>query len=145
MPIKFSQFIQGGRVDTSDIIVGLDPNGQNAQFTPSTVLPYTSIATASYPLSVNNGYTIDYDAGTVTLTLPSLSAYGSVIELLSTVNHTFSVSVTGSQAINFGNKFTSTNGFVSTGSGYTFIRMICTQQNTSWAITNCEPGYLIIN
>jgi hypothetical protein len=83
--IKFSQFVQGGGIETGDQVAGLR-DGINTLMDGDTInpyvpLPYIVVTSLHLQMDSNNGY-ITNNAGNITLVLPVSFAVGDVFEIV---------------------------------------------------------------
>lgn len=122
---------------------GVDPSFQTLSL--STIFPW-NVVTVNTPMLVNNGY-ITNSAGTLTVTLPVLSAVGSIIEVTGISTGQWLIAQNAGQAIFFANNSSTTVGVTgSIGSTNTrdSIRIVCVVANTSWNILS-QQGNLAFN
>src|SRR5271157_3774297 len=99
---KFSQFNNGGNIIPGDQVVGLR-GGLNTIFTgPSLPNIAWNIIVAAQPLAEDNGYFINNVVPTI-YTLPTVAAFGSIIQIANINASTFTIGQNAGQQIKFGN------------------------------------------
>ncbi len=106
MPVKFSEFLFGGDLTNSDIVVGLK-DGKNTKFTPeggSGGLEWFTVS-VNTQMAPNSGYVV---TGNCTLTLPVNFSVGDQIEIIA-YEGMWSVAQNSGQSIRVG-IVTSTSG-----------------------------------
>jgi hypothetical protein len=100
--------------------------------------------TSSQTMSVNSGYVVTANA--VTLTLPSIAAFGSVIQVLLSTGTSFTIAQPVLQQIIYG-KFTTTTGtsgsLTSTFTGDA-VELVCVVANTTWQVRNSEGNLIYV-
>jgi hypothetical protein len=105
-----------------------------------TELTWTTVASSSQALAVNNGYIVNNGASLCTLTLPSTAAVGSIIAIigLSASTGLWKIAQNASQLINFGSSVTTTGtgGSIASTLVNDNIYIICTVTNTTWAVVS---------
>jgi hypothetical protein len=96
-------------------------------------------------MSVNVGY-IANNAGLVTLTLPTTSALGSVIEVVGKGAGGWRIAQNASEIIHFGNINTTTGitGYLQSTLTYDAIRIVCTVADTEWTVLSVQGNITVI-
>ena len=96
-------------------------------------------------MAVNNGY-IANNAGLVTLTLPTTSALGSVIEVVGKGAGGWRISQNAGEQIHFGNinTTTGTGGYLQSTLTYDAIRIVCTVADTEWTVLSVQGNITVI-
>jgi hypothetical protein len=96
-------------------------------------------------MSVNIGY-IANNVALVTLTLPTTSAVGSVIEVVGKGAGGWRISQNASELIHFGNvnSTTGTGGYLQSTLTYDAIRIVCTVADTEWTVLSVQGNITII-
>jgi len=96
-------------------------------------------------MSVNVGY-IANNAGLVTLTLPTTSALGSVIEVVGKGAGGWRIAQNASGIIHFGNinTTTGTGGYLQSTLTYDAIRIVCTVADTEWTVLSVQGNITVI-
>lgn len=103
-----------------------------------TLLPWID-ATASLIMTPNTGYVAD-SALLVTLSLPTVCPFGSILEITGKGVGGWAVAQNSGQFINFGNVTTTpgVGGSLSSTNLHDSIRMVCTTANTEFNILSCQ-------
>lgn len=164
-PITFSQFFGGGAVTfnadsgsatpAAGILTIAGGTNITTSATGSTItitntassgaLVY-SVITADQTAAVNNGY-ICNKAGLLTLTLPTTSAVGSVIEVTGmNTNLGWKIAQNASQIIHFGatDTTTGTSGSLASTLKYDSIRIVCNVANLEWIVFPGTQGNITV-
>lgn len=96
---------------------------------------WTDVTGTSQTMAANNGYIAD-NASLVTLTLPTTSAQGTIIEISGNGAGGWTVAQNSGQAIKFGSVTTTTGtgGSLSSSNRYDAIKLLCTVANTQWNV-----------
>jgi hypothetical protein len=98
-------------------------------------LTWTDVTGTTQAMAINNGYTAN-NAGTVTLTLPSTAAYGSIMAVVGKGAGGWSIAQNSGQTINFGASTTTsgTGGSLSSTKQYDVVFILCTVANTTFTV-----------
>jgi len=105
-------------------------------------LPATN---AAYTIAVNTGYVAD--RGTlVTFTLPALSVYGSVVEIVGKGVGLWSIAQGANQMIHFGSVTSTTGagGSVSSILQHDTIKLVCSVANLEWTCISAIGNFTIV-
>lgn len=102
-------------------------------------------ATTSTTMSVNNGYNAT-SASLVSLALPSMAAFGSVISVSAFGTGGFTITQAAGQTIHFGDKSstTGTSGSISSTNLYDTITIFCSAVNTDFTVTSAIGNLTIV-
>jgi len=94
-------------------------------------------ATTSQTAAVSNGY-VGTATTLTTITLPSTSDFGSIIEVVGTGTGLWRISQNAGQQIFFGIASTTigTGGYLSATSQYDCVKLVCTVANTNFVVTS---------
>jgi len=104
-----------------------------------------SAITASQNAVVNYGFMTN-SGSLVVLTLPSTSAFGSIIEVVGIGAGGWKVSQNASQVIHFGivNSTTGTGGYIQSTQTYDAVRLLCTTVDTDFTVLSAIGNITII-
>jgi hypothetical protein len=121
---------------------GADPTFQNSS---SGIFPWSD-ETSNKTLGINQGYTTS-GGSLITLTLPTLVAYGSIFRIVGNGIGGWKVAQNAGQTIHFGNVNTTTgaSGFIQSTQQYDSIELLCTIANTDFTIINGPQGNITYN
>lgn len=100
------------------------------------VIPtWTEVTGTSQAMAINTYY-IANNAALVTLTLPDTAALGSVIKVVGSGAGGWKIAQNASEAINFGNKTTTTGtgGYIASTHRYDAVELVCITANTTWNV-----------
>lgn len=100
---------------------------------------------AAYTIAVNTGYTAN--RGTlVTFTLPALSVYGSVVEIVGKDVGLWSIAQGANQMIHFGSVTSTTGagGSVSSILQHDTIKLVCSVANLEWTVLACIGNVTVV-
>ncbi len=96
---------------------------------------WNDVITPTVTLAVSNGYVVDCGSSIVTATLPVLSTFGSLIEVVGTSADGWRIEYGTGQKIIFGNQSTTvTTGSLSSTQRYDSVKLLCTVANTIWQV-----------
>jgi hypothetical protein len=110
-----------------------------------TGLTWQAISTST-ALAINNGYSATNTSGVITLTLPTTSALGSLIEVVGSIGCSGFIIQAGSAqqfivpnvTTSLGGQVTTVNaGVTGTASGLT-VTLLCTQADTYWSVNSSQ-------
>lgn len=107
---------------------------------------WTDVTGTSQAMSVNNGYTAN-NAGQVTLTLPSTSAYGSVLAVVGKGSGGWKIAQNASQLIHFGSgspTTTGTGGSLASTNQYDVVYLLCTVANLEFTVTTSIGNITVV-
>ncbi len=137
--IKFSQFANGGVINDSDLVVGLQ-SGINSYFVPGSEPAFWSIVTTNTQMSANQGYIVN-SASPITLNLPLTSLVGDEIAISSLGMGGWIVSQNNSQSITLTWKTTiGVGGSISSTSPTDSLRLVCVVENLQWTSSGGPQG-----
>lgn len=141
--IKFSQFLDGGTLNGSDLVVGLK-SSVNSYFIPSGEGDYWSIVTSNTQMLSNHGYIVN-SATPIILALPVTSVVGDEIAVSSLGTGGWTVSQITSQRITITNTTTpGVPGGISSTSATDSIRLVCNIQNIGWTTSGGPQGGILV-
>lgn len=108
-------------------------------------LTWTDVTGTTQSIAVNNGYTAN-NAGTVTLTLPSTAAYGTLVAVVGKGAGGWSIAQNSGQTIHFGatNTTTGTGGSLSSTKQYDVVYLLCTIANTDFTVVNSIGNLTVV-
>ena len=96
---------------------------------------WNDVTSGTQTLSVNEGYVTDNGASLVTYTLPTLAAFGSIIEIAGKSAGGWTINYGTGQVIHFGNETTTvTTGSLSSSNLYDYVKLLCITANTTWSV-----------
>lgn len=107
--------------------------------------PWTEITAASANLANNNGYIANLGS-LVTLTLPTTSAVGSIIEVVGKGTGGWLIAQNANQMIhiNAASSTTGASGYLSSNDRYNSVKLLCTVANLEFTVLSSE-GTLNLN
>jgi hypothetical protein len=108
-------------------------------------ISWNNVAGTSQAMVAENAY-VPNNAGLVTLTLPSLAAFGTVLSVVGSGAGGWIIAQNGGQNIQIG-AFSSTvgvGGSVASSNQYDSINLVCTVANLTWVTYGAPQGSLII-
>ena len=141
--VKFSDFINGGVLNDSDIVVGLQA-GANAQFTSNNPLGAWTVVTTDTVMVSNNGYIVD-SVSPITLTLPHASNVGDQIAISSLGTGGWIINQTAGQSITITISSTvGVGGSVFSSSATDSIRLVCNVANLGWTTSGGPQGNILV-
>jgi len=100
-----------------------------------------NVANVNTGMSVNNGYIIN-GAGTLTMTMPTPSNPGDIIEIAGYA-HGWILQLNGGQTIHFGNMNTSSGGTIASNVAFDAIRVICVVATTDWLVLSADGNLTV--
>src|ERR1044071_332043 len=122
--IKFSEFINGGFLNSDDTLVGLQ-GGLNAQFTAFNSPIEWTVANSTQVMTENTGYIVN-STSLVVLTLPPVSTFSSIISIVGMNTGGWEIVQTTGQSIVVSPLTTTvTSGSLASTHGYDSINLIC--------------------
>lgn len=125
MPVKFSEFINGGTLANGNVVVGLE-GGANTRFTFSGSggdgFAWNVINTDT-TMEANNGYLVD-DAALITLTMSSSLAAGDVYEVANVGSGGWVIQLNAGQTVRLGVDLTIAGGSVASTQDGDSIRLV---------------------
>ncbi len=142
---KFSEFTDGGNLQSGDIVVGLRSASplDNFKFTypGGSSFTFTEVTGTSQNMAVNNGY-IANNVALVTLTLPATSAVGDYIYIQGKGAGLYKIAQNAGQTIHVGATATTTGvlGSLSADAQYNSIMLLCITANNDWTSLTGPQG-----
>lgn len=109
-------------------------------------IPWTVITAAAAGMAVNNGY-IANNAGTCTLTLPAVSAVGSIIRVTGINNNSgWQIAQNAGNQIFFGSSSTTAGatGYLQCTNTYDSVELVCVTPNANWVVLS-SVGNITVN
>ena len=121
------------------------PGGIQIAATGAGGFSWTHVTGTTQSMASNNGYVAD-NAGLVTLTLPSVSAFGDEIEIIGRGAGGWLVAQGAGQQIIFGNTQTTAGagGSLASTNRRDSFYMVCTVANLEWTIADAPMGILTV-
>jgi hypothetical protein len=116
--------------------------------TVGTALTWVDITSGSQAIAVNTGYITD-NATTVTYSLPTTAAQGSIFEIScgtsAAATTPFSISQAAGQSIKFGNQTSTTGvgGSVASTLKYDSIKVLCVVANTTFVVLSSVGNFIV--
>lgn len=106
---------------------------------------WNNVTATSATMSPDSGYVAN-NAGLVTLTLPTIAAFGTAISVIGLGAGGWTIAQNASQTIHIGNVATTVGGggSVSSTNQYDSVNLICVVANTTWVATGGVQGALTI-
>jgi hypothetical protein len=100
---------------------------------------WTEVTGTTQSMSADAGY-VASNAGLVTMTLPNLAAFGTVINVQGKGAGGWKIAQNAGQTIHFGNVDTTTGatGYLASTNRYDSIQLLCITANTDWAIMTTQ-------
>lgn len=112
--------------------------------TTSQLFVWNDVTSTSATMAANNGYIAD-NAGLVTLTLPSTSAQGSIIEVAGKGAGGWTIVQNTGQSINLGDMSTTvTTGSLSSTNQWDSIRLVCVTADTKFVVLSAVGNITVI-
>jgi hypothetical protein len=117
--------------------------------TGSASFAWNDVTTASSVMSPNNGYIVDKNTGPVVLTLPSVAAQGTVIEVAGGTSGSatcWQIAQNAGQAIHYGSATTTVGatGYLQATLQYDTVKLLCVVANTIFVVLS-SIGNLTVN
>lgn len=141
MTTKFSQFNQGGAIQAGDVVVGLRA-GINTQFAAPALpeLGWFSV-NASQPLVINQGYKFTNPIP-ATYSLPTVAAFGEILQLASYTAQVCTISQAAGQQIQAGNVATTlgVGGSIATSAIGDSLTLVCIVPNLIFEVLGAPQG-----
>lgn len=111
-------------------------------FTP---IPITVVTGTTQAAAINNSY-ISNNAGLCTITLPSVAAIGSVVNIGGLGAGGWLIAQNSGQLIRFGNQVTSTGvgGSLASSNQYDNITLQCVVANTTWVVQASQGNITVV-
>jgi hypothetical protein len=108
-------------------------------------MSWSEVTSTSQTMSINTGY-IANNVALVTLTLPTTSALGSVIEVVGKGAGLWKIAQNAGEQIHFGNINTTsgTGGYLQATLTYDAIRLVCTVADTEWTVTSSQGNITVV-
>lgn len=132
---KFSEFVDGGILQTDDIVAGLD-SGINTIFDAAYPDEFTwNVVDSATNMENHNGYVVDHTSGVI-LTLPATADVGDWFLIANENTGLFTIAQNAGQTIRFAGSTTTTGlaGSLSALSQGDFLSLICTTTNTTFMV-----------
>jgi hypothetical protein len=103
------------------------------------------VTASSKIMAVNTGY-IANSTSLITLTLPTISDSGDVLEVVTITNGSWKIAQNASQTIHFGNQDTTTGaaGYLSSLDDGDTIRMVCIVASIEWKVIGSQGNITVI-
>ena len=103
---------------------------------------WNDVTGTSQGMAVNNNYLANHATLLVTLTLPAIAAFGSMITVQGYGPGLFTIAQNAGQTIHFGDKNTTTGagGSITALNRYNSITLLCAVANTDWTVVNGPQG-----
>jgi len=103
---------------------------------------WNDVTSTSLGMAVNNNYLANHATLLVTLTLPAIAAFGSMITIQGYGPGLFTIAQNAGQTIHFGDKDTTTGagGSITALNRYNSITLLCSVANTDWTVVNGPQG-----
>lgn len=103
---------------------------------------WNDVTGTSQGMAVNNNYLANHATLLVTLTLPAIAAFGSMITVQGYGPGLFTIAQNAGQTIHFGDKDTTTGagGSITALNRYNSITLLCAVANTDWTVVNGPQG-----
>lgn len=98
---------------------------------------WTDVLGAAQAMAVNNGYVADNNV-LVTLTLPAVAAFGSIIKVVGKGTGLWSIAQNAGQVIHFGafNTTVGITGSLTANQRYDCVELVCTTANTDFTVSS---------
>lgn len=141
----FSQFAVGGTPESGDIIVGLR-DGVNTQFNfPGLPQNPWVVVNVSQEMDVNTGYLVTA-AGPITLTLPSVSSIGDIVQIVNLTNQILTIGQGAGQAIAIGNQASTVGvgGSIANTQIGDSIYLVCFFPGDNWVSLGAPQGIWVV-
>lgn len=157
---SFSQLQPGTVVKPTDIYAATDvtdltqsPSGSTKRYTISQLgaflqvgIAWNHVTATSANLAVNQGYVAD-NVGLVTLTLPAVAPFGSMIWVQGLGSGGWKIQNQAAQQIIFGNtaNTTGTTGYIASTNANDSVLLLCVVANTTFTVLLGPQGNLTVN
>jgi hypothetical protein len=128
--------------------VGMVVISSTGQLGTSGAFPTTWNDVTSTPVTMvpNNGYVVDDNASLVTLTLPSVAAFGSRFEIVGKSADGWTIAQNAGQTIHFNSTSTTTGagGSLSSTQRYNCVELICVTANTEFVVKDSSGNLTVV-
>lgn len=142
--IKFSEFVDGGILSTSDVVVGLK-SSVNSFFSADNILTNWLVVSSNTVMSANTGYIVN-SASPITLTLPLVSAPGDQLAISSLGVGGWIIAQNAGQSITITNTTTvGVTGSLSSTGPTDSVRLVCSVANLAWTTSGGPQGSLLLD
>ena len=136
--LKFSQFVNGGALQSNNTIVGLK-SSLNTAFTANTLEEFSwqTVTTTPFPMFGNNGYVPNNNSSIVQFVLPVTSNFGDEIAISGMGSALFRITQGAGQSIIISPNITTVGvtGSVTSVNQYGSLRLVCIVANLTWTTT----------